>query len=333
MLQQLDHLPDGLLDTEPGDLLSFLGSPTLIHLQGKRQPSLFVSILLHGNETTGWEAMRRLLKQYQNTSLPRGLSLFIGNVSAAASNKRFLPTQADYNRVWEGDTGPEQQMMQQIIREMRERTVFASIDIHNNTGKNPHYACVNQTDNRHLHLATLFSRTVVYFIRPRGVQSMAFGEFCPAVTLECGQAGVQAGTEHVIEYVNAVLHLSEFPSHPINHQDIDLYHTVATVKIPSHYTFGFDTDSHDIVLDQQLERLNFCELKPGTHFCNVRETSEIPLDIQDEDGNRVTELYFSMHDRKINTRRECVPAMLTLDTEVIRQDCLCYLMERYPLIR
>jgi hypothetical protein len=26
-----------------------------------------------------------------------------------------------------------------------------------------------------------------------------------------------------------------------------------------------------------------------------------------------------------------MPAMLTLDERIIRQDCLCYLMERYPL--
>lgn len=338
MLQILDHLPEGLLDTDPTELLNLLGGPTLIHLSGRRQPAVFVSVLLHGNETTGWDAMRRLLRQYQDAVLPRCLSLFIGNVRAAAESKRFLTGQPDYNRMWQAtedpeNDNPERHMMQQLITEMRDRGVFASIDIHNNTGKNPHYACVNVTESRHLHLATLFSRTVVYFIRPTGVQSMAFGQFCPAVTLECGQAGVMAGTEHVLEYIDAVLHLSEFPSHEINHQDIDLYHTVATVKIPGNYDFGFDPVAHDIILDKNLEKLNFCELKPGTHFCNVREMLQIPLDVRDEDGNRVTEFHFSMNGEKVNTRRECVPAMLTLDTEVIRQDCLCYLMERYPLIR
>ena len=52
--------------------------------------------------------------------------------------------------------------------------MFASIDIHNNTGLNPHYGCVNRLDPPFLHLATLFSRIVVYFKRPLGVQSAAF---------------------------------------------------------------------------------------------------------------------------------------------------------------
>ena len=32
-------------------------------------------------------------------------------------------------------------------------------------------------------------------------------------------------------------------------------------------------------------------------------------------------------------RRAATPAMLTLDARVVRQDCLCYLMERLPLPR
>ena len=64
--------------------------------------------------------------------------------------------------------------MRAVVDIMRERGVFASIDLHNNTGSNPHYACVNRLDNRYLHLATLFARTVVYFLRPTGVQSVSY---------------------------------------------------------------------------------------------------------------------------------------------------------------
>ena len=57
-------------------------------------------------------------------------------------------------------------MMRDVVAQMRLRRVFASIDIHNNTGSTQHYACVNRLDPPFLHLATLFSRTVVYFRRP-----------------------------------------------------------------------------------------------------------------------------------------------------------------------
>ena len=84
MLNIFDRIPDGLLELESHQLWQLLDRPTLIHLQGDLQPALFVSILLHGNETTSWLAMRELLRKYhdQDRRLPRSLSLFIGNIES-----------------------------------------------------------------------------------------------------------------------------------------------------------------------------------------------------------------------------------------------------------
>ncbi|HBC41553.1 MAG TPA: peptidase M14, partial [Pseudanabaena sp.] len=37
-------------------------------------------------------------------------------------------------------------MAQQVIAEMRSRGVFASIDVHNNTGRNPHYGFITHLE-------------------------------------------------------------------------------------------------------------------------------------------------------------------------------------------
>ncbi len=99
MLQELDALPPGLLDLEAPQLEVLLGGPTLIHLPGRRTPALFVSVLMHGNETTGWAAVRDLLRTYApgggDGVLPRAVSLFVGNVSAAAQGVRRLDGQPD----------------------------------------------------------------------------------------------------------------------------------------------------------------------------------------------------------------------------------------------
>jgi hypothetical protein len=63
MLNELEALPPGLLDLDATELHAALGGPTLIHLDGRRGPALFVSVLLHGNETTGWDAVRGLLQR------------------------------------------------------------------------------------------------------------------------------------------------------------------------------------------------------------------------------------------------------------------------------
>ncbi len=336
MLQELDHLPEGILEAESHELDRLLGGPTLIHLRGAREPALFVSVLMHGNETVGWEAIRGLLRdrleRFGELRLPRTLSLFIGNVSAAASRVRHLPGQPDYNRVWPGTDRPhtpEHDLMAKVVRTMAERGLFASLDLHNNTGSNPHYACVNRIDNRFLNLATLFGRIVVYFIRPTGVQSLAMAELCPSVTVECGKVGEEQGIEHARSFIEAALNLARISPHPVAPQDIDLFHTVAQVKVREDVGFGFSPEEAELRLNPTLEHLNFCELPRGMAFGRINPGLGIGLDVRDEQGRDVGERYFHVEDDELRLRQPVMPSMLTSNQVVIRQDCLCYLMERY----
>ena len=247
--------------------------------------------------------------------------------------RRRLDGQPDYNRVWPGseEAHPvEQAMMQQVVDAMRARGVFASLDIHNNTGLNPHYACVNRLEPRFLHLATLFSRIVVYFIRPRGVQSSAFAELCPAVTVECGKPGTPGSVGHAAAFMEACLHLSEFPAHPVAPHDVDLFHTVATVKVQEAVSFGFDAPDADIDFVPELDHYNFRELARGDLLGRVRPGCPARLQALDERGEDIGERLFDYSQGGITLKKSLMPAMLTRDTRVIRQDCLCYLMERIP---
>jgi hypothetical protein len=211
---------------------------------------------------------------------------------------------------------------------MAARQAFASVDLHNNTGINPHYACINRVDNRFLHLAALFSRTVVYFIRPLGVQSMAMSGVCPAVTIECGKPGQKYGTEHARDYVNACLHLHEIPEHPVASHDVDLFHTVAIVKIPAEVSFGFGNVDTDLQLVEDLDHLNFRELPAGTVLGSARKGAEPRLSVCDDNGMEVFDRYFHYDNQSLLTTRPFMPSMFTLDKTIIRQDCLGYLMER-----
>jgi succinylglutamate desuccinylase len=333
MLTVRTDLPAGFLDASAGGLHQLLPGPTLIHLPGRRAPPLFVSVLLHGNEDTGLNAVQAVLGRYQERELPRALSLFVGNVEAAASGQRYLDGQPDYNRVWPGAETlglPEHAMTAEVVDAMRARGVFASIDIHNNTGVNPHYACINRLDQPFLHLATLFSRIVVYFKRPLGVQSAAFAALCPSVTVECGKPGNESGEAHAARFLEAALHLDHFPAHPVAAHDLDLYHTVGTVKLPGHVTFTFGDGAADVRFDAALDHMNFRDLAPGARFAAVAPLSPRPVDVWDEHGEQVMQRYFSVERGELRTLRPVTPAMLTLNERVIRQDCLCYLMERLP---
>ena len=334
MLNHYQDLPEGLLQAKPAQLADILGGPALIHLPGRREKPLFGSVLLHGNETTGFLALQSLLRDYRDKQLPRALSIFIGNVEAARDGLRRLAGQPDYNRVWPGseyDDSPEKRMMAEIFELMKERQPYASVDIHNNTGINPHYACINRIDHRFMHLASMFSRTLVYFIRPAGVQSMAFAQLCPSLTVECGKVGQMAGEKHAHEFLDACLHLSEIPDHPVAAHDVNLFHTVAIVRVPKAYSFGFGDKPVDICLVDDLDHLNFRELPAGTTLAQLDGVDGMPLEVSDDQGEEVADRFFRVEGDMLRTTRPVMPSMFTLDERVIRQDCLGYLMERFPL--
>ncbi len=333
MLTHIEHVPRGLLETDPRDLHRLLPGPTLMQLPGRRPEPLFVSVLLHGNETTSYRAVQQVLAKYAGKALPRALSVFFGNIAAARAAMRRLPVQPDYNRVWPGaesDGTPEHQMARDVIAAMHRRQVFAAIDIHNNTGANPNYACVNRVDQRFLHLARLFSRTIVFFERPLGVVSAAFARLCPAVVIECGKPGQEENERLAAEFVDAALHLSAFPEHPVPAHDIELYHTIGIVTVPDEVTIGYGRSESAVRFAENIERLNFQDLPAGTRLALAPGAPAVPLVVRDNDGRVVTDDWLSLVAGEIVTRRVVMPAMLTRDERVIRQDCLCYFMERVP---
>ncbi|HTI51504.1 MAG TPA: M14 family metallopeptidase [Planctomycetaceae bacterium] len=332
MLTILKTLPDRFLSASATELTQILPGPTLLHLAGRRAEPLFVSILLHGNEDVGLQAVQKLLSAV--VPLPRSLSIFVGNVVAARAGVRRLENQPDYNRVWPGaddDGTPEHALMRDVVAQMRSRQVFASIDLHNNTGTNPHYACVNRLEAPFLHLASFFSRTVVYFQRPRGVQSMALAALCPAITCECGKVGDAAGVMHAAELIESCLNLHEIPSHPVAAGDIHLFHTVATVKVSPSASFSCSPSEADLVFPADLESLNFQELPPGALLARRRLGSDASLEVRDEQNREVSERFLEIDGPSIRLRRTVMPSMLTSNEPVIRQECLCYFMERCPL--
>jgi succinylglutamate desuccinylase len=331
MLTVLDALPAKLLELEATQLHQVLDGPTLIHLKGQQEPPLFISVLLHGNENTGWLAVQTILRQYRDRPLPRSVSLLIGNVAAAREGKRHLDNQPDYNRIWLGGDSPEQRMAQQVIDLMRSRGVFASIDIHNNTGFNPHYGCVTKLDRRFLYLAQSFAPIVVYFTSPKSVQANAFANLCPSVTLECGQPGQAAGTDHVVSYLETCLRLQSFGELSLDR--LHIFHTVAIVKVPNDVSFSFSSENTDICFDPNLDSLNFRELAIGTKFArtksNPKPSDRLWLEAWDLEDRNVADRFFNFQDGEIRTKVPVMPSMLTLRTDIIRQDCLCYFMERF----
>lgn len=326
----MDRLPEGFLDCPADRLIEILSGPTLFNLPGRDPRPLFVSTLLHGNETSGLAAVQSVLRRHAARGLNRGLLLFIGNVRAAAANLRTLPGQRDYNRVWPGTVypdDPQAALARWVYDYAAKRDLFASIDIHNNTGFNPHYSCVTRLEPKYIALAHLFSRIVVHFQRPVGTHAAAFANLCPSITVECGKAGEGSATEHAIELVEAALSIAHLPDHAPAPHDVDLLRTYAIVKPPAESTFSFDGSPADFNFRPDIDHLNFSELAPGADFGVAR--AGMKLEILPGDGDDAPPGdYFAYDGGEIRLTRPAIPAMLTVDPRAVKEDCLCYLMHR-----
>ncbi len=110
-----------------------------------------------------------------------------------------------------------------------------------------------------------------------------------------------------------------------------MFHTVAIVKVPEEINFSFTGEpDDDITFPNGMDCLNFCELPIGENF-GAAKTERAYLSALSEEGEEHGDRYFQIQNGKIILKVPVMPSMLSLNTDIVRQDCLCYLMERFPI--
>lgn len=330
-LNILNEFPEELLYTDIKNIHDVLGGPTLFHLKGKDDNALFLSTLLHANETSSFYVLQKLIRKYQNQQLPRDLIIFIGNTYAALEGMRHLPGQADYNRIWEKGESAENALALDVTDYARSQKIFASIDIHNNTGRNPHYSCINVLKKNFLDLASHFGEHIVFFIEPNNVQSMAFSQFCTSVTIETGVPGDQEGIAAALTFVDKVFNMDKEISRS-QEKDIEVFHTIGRIKIPQKVRVDFDDElasESDLSLVSNIDSRNFQFIPKGTHLGFIKNLSLIQ--VIGNDASDITSDFLEVFEGELRTKRLFVPSMFTKDTYVMKEDCLGYIMELITL--
>ena len=326
-LNIIENYPEELLTINIQEIHNLFNEPTLIHLKGEKSDPLFLSTLLHGNETTSFIVLQKILQKYKNQALPRDLIIFIGNTSAASEGMRHFPDQPDYNRIWEeGDTA-EHKVAAEVIDYAKKQNLFASIDIHNNTGINPLYGCINSLDREFLNLASYFGNHTVYFTEPHNVQSMAFSKFCTSITIEAGLPGEEKGVIAAFNFVDKALHLDEL----IRSEErnvTEVFHTIGRIKVAKKATVDFlntKDSTSDFSIVPTIDAKNFEIIKKNTSLGFTKDLSLFK--VEDNKGQDITTDFFKVEDGELLTNRIFIPSMFTKDVYVMKEDCLGYIME------
>lgn len=326
-LNILKEIPVGFFETKPRDIHKLLGGPTIIDIEGETSEAIFLCTLLHGNETSSLDVLKHLLAPYKDKKPRRSILLFIGNTLAAQAGLRHLTNQPDFNRIWEDGELPENKMAGEVLNYARSKNLFVNLDIHNNTGRNPNYGCINYLQPEYLKLASHFSYISVYFTEPRNAQSVAFGKFCPSMTIEAGLSGSQSGIEETVCLINYLLTTEKLDWNP-SRRNFDLFQTMARMIVDhsAKINFLFElTDEIDISFVPMLDVQNFKTIEVGFVLGKARNLDLFK--IIDNAGNNITDEYIELDDQLIKATKSFVPSMLTQLVYVIKEDCLGYIME------
>ncbi len=307
-LNSTTELPGEFADVPAAALADELDGPTLFDLRKVDQSPLFISVLMHGDEVSGWDAVRGLVAELADASV----MVFVGNVEAARQGVRALPGQVDFNRVWEGGAGEDAVVAEEVTARVATARPHLAIDVHNNTGENPPYSVICRTDEHTLAVAATFAERALLATQPHGFQTRRFARFCTAVTIEVGTPDDPSSADRARTFLARALTdgpaLGNGGAKP---HRLSLFETVARVGL---------TD--DAVIEPRMQRFNFRSVPAGTAFTRVGALTAIA-----EDGRDICNRYFTQTNGAAVLKRPAIIAMYTGNPDSARSDCLCYFLK------
>lgn len=338
----LDGPSDLLLTGTALDVVRRLERPTLVRVPGRgEQAPRAISCLLHGDESTGLEAVLRILRRRRVHAFD--LYVVIGNVRAAAATPgfahRFLDDQEDFNRVWGIDEATTSQRLaaDAILEILTDAGLEALVDVHNNSGNNPFYAIATRHHPRDLNLATLFTTTLLHWDLEAHTLMEALPDEVSAVAVECGLPGRPESLAFAVDGLRRYLGEPPLPGDRVV-RDFDLLGGLRKVTIRPEVRFRFarhaddrvDGDEVDFVVAADADMLNFVEVPAGHVLGHVRPGAGLPVRAVAADGTDVTDDHFLVDGARVVMTTPTTPVMMTRTVEAARKDCLFYVSTELP---
>lgn len=329
-----DGLPDDLLAANERSLVRALEKPTLIRFPAAAsappQPPRAIATLLHGDESTGLQALLYVLRRKRQ--YPFDLYVVLGNIEAANAapgfGHRYLDGQEDFNRVWGSadPTTPQREAATAMLTELRDAGIASMVDVHNNTGNNPYYAIVTNLRADTINLATQFTSTLLHWDLGANTLMEALQHLCPAIAIECGLPGRHESLSFAIDALRRHLGTPQAATDQIE-RDHDLVGELRKVTVRPEVRLQFGgrlTDDLDLVLPADADSYNFVEVAAGHTLGQVHPDAPLPLRATTPTGVDVTDELVALDGDRVVTRVSTIPVMLTRTVDAVRRDCLCY---------
>ncbi len=269
--------PDFLMGVSREEALRRLTGPTAIVLNYGQKKTRVVSVLVHGNEPSGFDGMLKWLRD-QPTEQPTNVVFLVQNVLAAqATDKPFSlrykdDTQADLNRQW-APFGTPRESLNAYVAAVYDflnslENIDGFLDLHNNSGQNPAYAIMSYPNEEQRHLSD--SEDLANLLTDQYLTMVLTGGFdggvrhmAPALAVECGYLDSPESDRIALEIMRKFL---ERPTKPMGLRDGDLkprYAIEGSLRLVQRETIGLHILGASAIeqgvfhLRPDIERYNF----------------------------------------------------------------------------
>jgi hypothetical protein len=334
VIHELRELNDPAPAAVPADFVAFLrwlGGPALIRLRGARPGRVrALSVLLHGNETSGARALHAWLRAGRQP-LTDVLCL-VGGVRAALQDPplthRFVPGERDLNRCFGAprDDAPGR-LAQAFLRALHAARPDCLIDIHNTSTPGPAFAVAPHEDPAHEALAALFCRNLVITDLALGALMDLSGDPCPTVTIECGASADPAADAIAREGLQRYLLEERVPGALPEHPGLELFHHPVRLELEPGTRIAWGdapVPGADLTVARGLERLNFSTTTPALALGWLGPRGLAPLRVRDGSGRDLRERWFRNDAGCLRATLPLRLFMITASAEMALGDCLLY---------
>lgn len=318
------HLP-----TDATEWLNSLQGPCVIDMQGHiSNRTRVVSVLVHGNEPSGFIAVHRFL-QSKITPMTN-VRFIICSVEAAQQppvfTNRYVDDVHDLNRCFNLDKtdAAVNQRAGSILQAINEVKPEAVIDMHNTSGSSPSFCVATRIDMQVQALASFFCQTMMYTRLSLG--SLMEQNFnCPVVTIECGGSKDQQAHEMAYQGVHEFLMADNlFGGH--HYMLVDIVEHPLRLELDPKTKLSFadknDPDA-DVTLVSDIEQHNMGVTRADC-LIGWSNVGCAPFTVRNEAGDVQSDSIIYCKDGQILTRHKLRIFMATTNHRIALNDCLFY---------
>lgn len=317
------------------EALARLGGATWWLVPGRdRTRRRLVATLLHGNEPSGFRAMRAWLGSgvvptvdtafcVCSVEAALGPPLFVHRTAARArdQNRCFLPP-------FEGPEGRRAQALLELIERLAPE---AAIDLHNNTGHSPAYGVGTRVDPTILGISALFADRFMYSDLTLGTLMEALDGRVPSAVIECGRAGDPVADATALSGLERFLMLEDLDAARARASGVEVLERPVRVGVERDASLAFGeapVPGAALTVRKDVDRHNFKSMEAGEVVGWLGSEASWPLVALGRSGQDVSSQLFVRRGVEVQLRRAIVPVMMTTSAEIAKSDCLFYALER-----